>query len=217
MLWLVALVPALALLYYWLIGAPILGRGATVGRVGVIPRTIADYLTQFHQTRVFPAEEGSPSGPVAAVATTRPTEYDAHGQPVDWTGLIRSMRARIEEALGEGFSAECDGYSIVLTHGTSTRRVGLVPALQPPPADETDRATRACLKILEEAQGFRVHELDQRWPVREREPGGPETQPSLAVPRAPYEDGMLHPGYRDDLGVVLALAPIPWPNGEESG
>ncbi|MGH9170541.1 MAG: hypothetical protein ACRD0Z_06680, partial [Acidimicrobiales bacterium] len=50
MAWLLLLlVIALGVLYYWLIGVPGYGKASPYGRIGVIPRRIADSLTDFDE------------------------------------------------------------------------------------------------------------------------------------------------------------------------
>jgi len=198
---LLLLVIPIGLLYYWLIGTPLLGKGAPFGRTGVIPRKIADSLTGFDEKPAFPPPVGE-----LGDGTALPEAI-----PAEWEDLVRSMGSRIEKALGDDFAIESDAYGLVLHHGTSSRRVPLAGSFQPPPADRTDRAVRACLKMLEEAQAFRVNELDSRWPVRVTAPGDWPPTTSQPVPRAAVRDGAIHPGYHDDAGIVLELDPIEWP------
>ncbi|MGH9171051.1 MAG: hypothetical protein ACRD0Z_09300 [Acidimicrobiales bacterium] len=119
------------------------------------------------------------------------------------------MRSRIQTALGDEFAVECDPYGLALHHGASYRQVPLAGCLEPPPADRTDRAVRACLQMLEHAQAFRVNELDSRWPVRTSP--GTRAPASQAVPRAVVVQGAIHPGYHDNAGIVLDLDPVEWP------
>lgn len=214
------LVVPICALDYWLIGSRL------TGRVGVIPRRVADALTGFDEAPVFPTDPAHLAPPVAGVTTgfgsaagsmqPADTYFSTHAAPTDWADLVRSAAGRIGAALGDGFEAHADGYDLVLSHGTSVRRVPLAAALQPPPAEEQDRVVRACLKMLEAAQGFRHFELNHRWPERPLSDELLTAEPSAPIPRVHVANGEIRLGYGDELGMVVEMPPIPWHAGRQN-
>jgi hypothetical protein len=139
--------------------------------------------------------------PAAEVAVAGPGP-----QMLDWPAFIADLADRLEEALGPGFSARPAGLSLVLRCGELVRRVNLGLILQPPPLDADERAMRACLKLMDEAQMFAMRVRRTQWPSRGDEPLHAEG--SLARPQVRVADGALQMAWADPWGVVLSLPPL---------
>jgi hypothetical protein len=132
--------------------------------------------------------------------------------PVDWEGLVASVAIRLEEALGPGFYAQGAGTTLLLRHADDSRMVPLERLLQPPPPDPTARAMRACVKMMDEAQMFKMQQLRQPWPARpHRDDSTPET--TLARPYVHLANYELHFTWVDQLGPVLQMPSVPFVEG----
>ena len=141
-----------------------------------------------------------------------PTYYSFHAAPIDWEGFVQSMAIRIEEALGPGFYAHGYEFSLLLSHADSTRRIQLSGMLRSTPLDPTAMAMHACIKVLDEAQMFKMQQLRQRWPKRPlQDDSSPPT--TLARPTVKLEDFEFHMAFVDELGPVLDLLSLPWVEG----
>jgi len=156
-----------------------------------------------------PVPDGSPGAPAAGALTIR--RVIANAAPgYDWMRLVQGVAVRLEEVLGEGFSAEAEGGPIVVLRHISgiSRRVNLGSSFQPPPLDVAERAMRGCLKMMDEAQMFAMRVQRDPWPsrggTRESGPG------NLARPRVRLEDGEIAMSWADGWGTMLRLPPLPF-------
>jgi hypothetical protein len=128
----------------------------------------------------------------------------------DWVGLLQGVGARLEDALGEGFTAEAEGgTSLMLRHGGEmSRKVNLGLIFQPPPLDVGERALRGVLKMMDEAQMFAMRVHHEPWPsrggTREAGPG------NLPRPQVRLEGGEIRMSWADSLGTMLRLRPLPF-------
>jgi hypothetical protein len=127
----------------------------------------------------------------------------------DWMRLVQGVAARLEDALGEGFSAEVEGSSVLmLRHSDVSRKVNLGLIFQPPPLDVAERAMRGCLKMMDGAQMFAMRVHHDPWPsrggTRESGPG------NLARPQVRLEDGEIAMSWVDSWGTMLRLPPVPF-------
>jgi hypothetical protein len=201
---------------------------------------VADAMTQ------WPTKPGRPPAPVGPlrVPATRTmadphvhadgslvrdgseTYYETHPPPLDWHGLVASISARLEEALGEGFSIEPAGYSPVLRYGDAAQIVPLTGALETPPLDEGPRAVRACRKMMHETQQFAQRVLGHSWPVGSEAWTSMDSIPNGGVgavgsahaelveteARVELADGEIRLAYVGaDGALLLQLPPIPFP------
>ena len=142
-------------------------------------------------------------------------EFTAHSAAaaarIDWVGFVQSVAARLEEALGEGFFAHGHGYVLLLSRGDVTRRLDLRELFFSLNPDFTMVAMQACIRMLDQAQMFKMQQLERPWPVRVRDDTTPEvTLPRPHVTLAEFE---LHMTYDDELGTVLSLPALPWVEG----
>ena len=120
------------------------------------------------------------------------------------------MAARLEDALGEGFTAVADGgTSLMLRHGSEmSRKVNLGLIFQAPPVDVGERAMRGVLKMMDEAQMFAMRVHHEPWPSRG---GTRETGPgNLPRPQVRLDGGEIRMSWADSRGTMLRLRPLPF-------
>lgn len=154
-------------------------------------------------------------GPVVAMPAGRETARFAPlaRQPgVDWEGFIQSVAIRLEDALGPGFYAHGYGHALYLSHADSQRRISLAELAASPDPDATAVATRMCMKMLDNAQMFKMQQLRQPWPRRQLrdDVSVPVTLPRPHVRLADFE---LHMAFVDEVGPVLSLPSLPFVEG----
>jgi hypothetical protein len=194
--------------------------------VPIIGRFLADALSQFGKAKPLPAPPGRQKEPdeweERRHIRPEPSDIGLHLPPTtsqrlrdggqrargyDWGGFISEVAARLAQALGEGFTAEGDGSSLVIRKGDQVRHINLGSILQPPPLDVAERAMRACLKMMDEAQMFAMRVKHEPWPVRSL---ADETGPSnLARPRVRMDDEQISMSWADSHGTVIRLGPVP--------
>jgi hypothetical protein len=133
----------------------------------------------------------------------------------DWAGLVEAVATRLETALGDGYSAECDGAAFLLRHGEMVRKVNLRSIFQPPPLEVGERALRGCLKMMDEAQMFSMRVRQGPWPTREGTLNG--APGNLARPRVRLDDGEIRMVWADNWGTVLRLRPLPFASSAAKG
>jgi hypothetical protein len=125
----------------------------------------------------------------------------------DWGRFVNEVAARLADALGEGFTAEGNGSSLIIRNGEQVRRINLGSILQPPPLDVSERALRACLKMMDEAQMFAMRVGHEPWPVRSADDqAGPANLPRPAVR---IDAGEIRMTWADGHGPVVRLEPLP--------
>ncbi len=156
-----------------------------------------------------PADFGSPQHGLMARPLAR-----GMAAGFDWPGLVSGVAARLETALGEGYTAEAEGAALVLRYGPMVRKVSLRSTFQPPPTEVSDRALRGCLKMMDEAQMFTMRVRQGPWPNRE---GANGTPGNLPRPRVRLDDGEIRMVWADNAGTVLRLRPLPFSGSSASG
>jgi hypothetical protein len=200
-------------LYLVLLGVPwAIVLGALI-LAPVVSSWFVNRLGQFPMSHrsSSPPTTGPPSEPreIGLQLPVPPPEVAIAGpgpQTLDWRAFIADLADRLEGALGPGFSAQPDGLSLVLRCGELVRRVNLGLILQPPPLNADERAMRACLKLMDEAQMFAMRVRRTQWPSRGDEPL--HSEGSLARPQVRVVDGALQMAWADPWGVVLSLRPL---------
>jgi hypothetical protein len=151
---------------------------------------------------------GPGAAPTRGLLTRPLIENAAPG--FDWTRLMRCVAERLDDVLGEDFSAEMEaGTVLVLRHsGEISRKANLGSSFQPPPLDVTERVMRGCLKMMDEAQMFAMQVHHDPWPsrggTRESGPG------NLARPQVRIEGGEIAMSWVDSWGAMLRLPPLPF-------
>jgi hypothetical protein len=194
----------------------------------IISGLVADFLGQFRHTRPpleheveidrgLWAPATPPTYPATRIEAGRQSSADEvlAGQPMplgmaagfDWDGLVEAVAASLETVLGEGYTVEGDSTSIVLRHGDMVRKVNLGSIFQPPPPDASERAMRACVKMMDEAQMFAMRVQSSPWPCRQGR--GEGDAQDLPRPRARIDNGEIQMVWSDGLGVVVRLVPVP--------
>lgn len=167
----------------------------------------------------FTRRKGRPAPPasLAAIATEvgRPPDRlpaRASERGIDWEGLIESVAIRLEDALGPGFYAHGYGHVLYLSHADSRRRISLAELAASTDPDGAAIAMRMCMKMLDNAQMFKMQQLRQPWPRRGvRDDASPPV--TLPRPRVRLADFELHMAYVDELGPVLSLPSLPFVEG----
>ncbi|HEV8065711.1 MAG TPA: hypothetical protein VGP46_12795, partial [Acidimicrobiales bacterium] len=125
----------------------------------------------------------------------------------DWGGFVSDVASRLEQALGEGFAAEGSGSFLAIRKDDQVRRINLGSILQPPPLDVSERAMRACLKMMDEAQMFAMRVKHEPWPTRG--PGDDAGPANLPRPRVRMDDEQISMSWADSHGTVIRLDPVP--------
>jgi len=149
---------------------------------------------------------GDAGGPPATRGLMARPDVHENVPGFDWAGLVHGVGERLEGALGEGFSAEADGTSLVLRNGEQLRRVNLGSIFQPPPIDVGERALRGCLKMMDEAQMFSMRVRHGPWPCRDD--AGQRGSSDLARPKVRLEEGEIRMAWADNAGTLLRLPPL---------
>jgi hypothetical protein len=215
--------PALFMVFIGAFWALVVGGLIVVPLVGGV---LADSLSQFGKVKKLPPAEKAPEDTdewnERRYAMPEPTTRPYHAPPppkawtqqpgvasasgFDWGGFVGDVALRLETVLGPGFSAEGGPSALVLRHGDEVRRVNLGSVLQPPPLDVTERASRACLKMMDEAQLFGMRIKHEPWPVRSLdEKVGPA---SLPRPRVRVNGAEILLSWADRYGEVVRLDPV---------
>jgi hypothetical protein len=184
------------------------------GLLGTFSRKVADSLTGFNNPvepwhppigSVPPSQPGEGHSPysqthIAAVGTLHPVARD-------WSVFVHGLSAGLGAALGPAYSVEAHDYVVKLSAGGELQRVALAGLLSPPPLAEQDLAVRATIRLLDEAQRFVERECRARWPQRDSAAGG-RGSGGTVEPFALVDGAQLDWGWRDQLGVLMPLAPV---------
>ncbi|MGH9169485.1 MAG: hypothetical protein ACRD0Z_01190 [Acidimicrobiales bacterium] len=194
--------------------------------VPVIGSAVADALSQFGKNKLAERSEQAPTEtdeweerrhirpevtdiglhlPASQRESAREGAQAAKG--FDWAGFIVDVSVRLQDALGDGYTAEGSGSSLVLRKGEQVRRINLGSILQPPPLDVSERAMRACLKMMDEAQMFAMRVKHEPWPERSlADQMGPSNLPR---PRVRMDGTDISMSWIDSHGSVLKLQALP--------